>query len=510
MLDRVKFFRRRQYLLGPKYLDYEGWNRIDINEKSLLTIHPDLTTTIVENGNNKVVLLGYAIDPFNPELINSEILQRFVDGYISLDNVVCGLEKLSGRFVLIVKCCEGMWLFPDPCALRQITFCFDEHNAIWCASQAEILAERFGFKYDEEAISYRNSPAYSDSKEEFWLINDRTSFREIKYLLANHYLDLLEGSVKRFWPVADCIGSLSVEESIRLSTPILQNSIKAAADRFDLKMGITAGSDSRRSLAAAKNVCDKIFFFTHTPRNDTTDMDIPARLLPKLGIKHHTFEIQPMSDEFRELYECSATWARERRGQVAHTALINFGPDATVLNSNLSEIHQCWYWLPKSKINGEGLSMATRLNHRFAINEFQRWLDDAKPACEASGMNILVLFDYELRSRWAAAAFYEYDIAYETFNPYNNRYLSCLELSVSERHRRGQRLDYIIKQIKYMWPEVLREPINPGKNIRAKIKEFILRSIIHKTITPWFPIVEYLRYLKFRRSYKMQTEEYGK
>jgi len=495
MLDRVKFFRRRQYVLGPEHLDYEGWKQLKINEKFLLTIHPDLTTTIVENGNNRAVLLGYAIDPFNPKLNDLEILQRFVTGSISLYNVICGLEKLSGRFVLIVKCSEGMWLFPDANALRQTIFCFDEHKAIWCASQPEILAERFDFIYDEEVLSYRNMPAYSNSKEEFWLINDRTPFREIKYLLANHYLDLLHGSVKRFWPVSDCIGSLSVEESIRLSTPILQNSIKAAVDRFDLKMGITAGSDSRRSLAAAKDVSDKIFFFTHTPRNDTTDMDIPARLLPNLGIKHHSLGIQPMSAKFRALYERSATWARERRGQVAHTALINFGPDATVLNSNLSEIHQCWYWLPKSKINGEGLALATRLNHHFATNEFQKWLDDAKLACETSGINILVLFDYELRSRWAAAAFYEYDIAYETFNPYNNRYLSCLELSVSERYRSGQRLDFIIKQVKYMWPKVLTEPINPENNILGKFKRYILQFIIHKAITPWLPLYQYLKYL---------------
>jgi len=125
MLDRVKFFRRRQYVLGPEHLDYEGWKQLKINEKFLLTIHPDLTTTIVENGNNRAVLLGYAIDPFNPKLNDLEILQRFVTGSISLYNVICGLEKLSGRFVLIVKCSEGMWLFPDANALRQTIFCFN-------------------------------------------------------------------------------------------------------------------------------------------------------------------------------------------------------------------------------------------------------------------------------------------------------------------------------------------------------------------------------------------------
>ena len=51
-------------------------------------------------------------------------------------------------------------------------------------------------------------------------------------------------------------------------------------------------------------------------------------------------------------------------------------------------------------------------------------------------MNILVLFHLELRSRWVANTFAEFDIAYESFNPYNNRHLFCLELSVNECDRR--------------------------------------------------------------------------
>jgi hypothetical protein len=501
MFDRIKYFRRRQFVLGPEYLQYQGWKRIKLDAKFVLTVHPDLSFTIVENGDNKSILLGFTIDPYNIGLNDEGVLQRFVDGSVTLEKVINGLETLSGRFALIIQCPAGMWLFHDACALRQVNYCIDRNGAIWCASQAETLAEYFGYQYDKEILSYRDSSAYSNSREEFWLINDRTPYREIKYLLANHYLDLSQRQVNRFWPVAGCLDTLSVNESIRLSTPLLQNSIKAAANRFDLKMGMTAGSDSRRSLAAAKAVTEKIFFFTHTPRTDVADMEVPARLLPKLGIEHHQLTILPMTEEFRELYESSATWARERRGQIAYTSLMNFGPDATIFNSNLSEIHECWYWLPKSKINGEGLAIATRLNHSVAINEFQKWIDDAKPACDASGMNILVLFDYELRSRWAAAAFYEYDIAYETFNPYNNRHLSRLEMSIDERYRNGQRLDVLIRQIKYMWPEVLSDPINPEHNILPKVKQFILASIVHKVITPWFPLYQYLKYLKLKRQF---------
>lgn len=503
MYDRVKFFRRRQFVLGPEYIDYEGWRRIKVEDRYLLTVHPDLAVTSVEEQQNKAVLLGYAIDPYQPELNDEDILKRFVATLQSVQVVCTGLETLSGRFVLIVKNGGNLWLFHDACGLRQVNYCMDHRGSIWCASQPETLAERFDYKLDDEILSYRESPAYSSSKEEFWLINDRTPYREIKYLLPNHYIDLRQGRVNRFWPVAGCIGSLSMAESIQLCTPIIQNSIKRASQRFELKFGISAGSDSRRSLAATKAIKENIYFFTHTPRTaNKADMEIPARLLPRLGINHHKINLQIMNEEFRMLYESSATWARERRGNIAYTLLNHFGPNATVLNSNISEVHQCWYWLPRSKIDGEGLAVLTKLNHKLPIKEFQKWLDGAKSACEISKMNILLLFDYELRSRWVAAAFSEYDIAHETFNPYNNRHLFKLELSVNERYRRSRQLNFIIKQIIYMWPEVLIEPINPPQYLSKKIQNIILQYFIHKAITPWLPVYDYLRYIKMRWLFK--------
>ena len=502
----VKFFRRRQFILGPEYIDYEGWKRLKVEDNYLLTAHPDLPVTVVEREGKKAVLLGYVIDPYQPNLNNEEILKRFVATLQSLGDLFACLEALTGRFVLIIKSRANLWVFHDACGLRQVNYCSDKHGAIWCASQPETLAEHLGFKYDEEMLSYRDIPAFQSGQQEFWFINDRTPYKEINYLLPNHYLDLCQGKVNRFWPVAGCIGSLSLDESINLCRPILQNSIKAAAQRFDLKMGISAGCDSRKSLAAAKEVKDKIYFFTHTPTpSKQMDMEIPALLLPKLGIEHHKMDLQKMSREFQEYYESGVTWAREKHGHIAYTALKHFGTEATVLNSNISEISQVYYWLPKSKINGEGLAVATGLNHPLAVSEFEKWLEGAKPACESAKMNILVLFDLELRSRWIAAAFSEYDIAYETFNPYNTRRLFCLELSVNERFRKGRRLDFHIRQIKNMWPEVLMEPINPKREILGKVRDFILNSIVHKTITPWFPIVEYLRYLKLKQQFKRQA-----
>jgi hypothetical protein len=274
-------------------------------------------------------------------------------------------------------------------------------------------------------------------------------------------------------------------------------------------MGISAGVDSRKTLAASRDVRNSIYYFTHTPTQTsmlTNDVEIPYRLLPRLGLDHHKLGMQPMTDEFKEYYEASATWGRETRGHISYTLLQHFGAEATVLNSNISEVAQCVYWLPKSKINGQTLAIVSGLNHSFAIREFQKWVDGARLACRDSKMNIMDLFFLEQRmGRWASAAFSEYDITHETFNPYNNRHLHCLMLGINERHRRNRRWDVMLNHIRSMWPEVLIEPINPPDGVRDRFQQFIRRFIIHKTITPWVPIYEYLRFRKLKQRFRHQS-----
>jgi len=489
--DKVKFFRRRQFLLGPEYADFDGWNKIKIDNTHLITAHPDLNLSYLESGPNKAVLLGYFVDPFNLNFSDIDILSRFLDEPIDIDNIIFKLNKVGGRFVLIISKNDKLWLFHDACALRQVHYFVDKSGYVWCASQPNLLAEIFKLDYDEEMISFRNMPLFAKGKDEFWFPCSLTPYKEIKYLLPNHYLDLNTGHVFRFWPRKDSFTKINLDECIEHVSDLLKNSIKSAVSRFNLKMGISAGCDSRKSLAASKEIKDKITFYTHTPmKGSEADIEIPSKLLPKLGLKHHVVNLQPMDDEFKKYFDMNNTWPRERHGHIAYSFMRYFGTDCVVMNSNISEYSGVWYWLPKSKINAVSLAMLRSLNHKKIIDEMGKWLSDAKPSCEAAGMNILVLFDLELRSRWVSQALAEYDIAFETFNPYNNRYLFQLELSVDEKIREGRNLRMPKRLIKKMWPEVLSEPINPEKGLQRKVKKFIQsRRFL-------FPLIRNLRYFK--------------
>jgi hypothetical protein len=505
-MDRTKYFRRRQFALGPEWIDFEGWTRWKFDEGLLLTVHPSLAVTHVEQGGNSAALLGYMIDPFDPDRGEQALLETFLEKVRSLEDVTDQLMRMSGRFALLVALREHRWLFHDAVALRQVFYSRASDGAIWCASQAETIAERLGSPSDPEVVDFAKLPGFQKGTTEFWLLNDKTPYQGILNLLPNHFLDLRTGQATRFWPKKGSIPALSIKESIERCTPILQQTIEAASRRFDLRMGISAGNDSRKTLAASRKVKDRIYYFSHAPRADQEDINdvrVPARLLPKLGIEHHRLGWSEMDDEFRQRYQQSATWARTKKGHIAYILLKHFGPETTVMNSNIAEVSQCIYWLPKSRIDGRNLAIINGLPHPWAVKELQAWIDGARNACEACGMDILALFFLEQRmGRWCTMAFSEYDIVHETFNPFNNRLLHSLMLGVGERHRRDRRWDVSIKHIKYMWPETLEEPINPQDRLGNKVQQFIRRFIIHKTIAPWLPIYPWLRYLKKKRRFE--------
>ena len=253
-MDKIKFFRRSQFTLGPEYFNYEGWKRYSVAERYCLSVHPDLSAKQVRDKNKTIILMGYLIDPYQHDLREEEVLKSILQTEANIVDIIKRFEIMSGRFIIILGLQDNLYIFHDACGLRQVVYCRDKGGSIWCASQAESLAERLGFPFDPEVLDFKNSPIFQTGISELWLPNDRTPFRNILQLLPNHYLDFEMGKSFRFWPANQSIAPLSVEEGVRISVPIMKNSIHAACNRFDLKMGISAGIDSRKTLSATKEV----------------------------------------------------------------------------------------------------------------------------------------------------------------------------------------------------------------------------------------------------------------
>jgi len=157
--NQIKFSEEGNFCSAQNYAGFDGWNRIQLDSLHLITVHPDLKFSVSEKGENKGLCYWVTfLDPFEPEYSDEDILVQFLEEPITIDSVIKKLERLCGRFVLIISSRDNLWLFPDACALRQVNYCFDQEGNIWCASQPNLLGELLGFKYDKEMISFRNLP----------------------------------------------------------------------------------------------------------------------------------------------------------------------------------------------------------------------------------------------------------------------------------------------------------------------------------------------------------------
>lgn len=499
---RIKYFRRRQFILGPKKIDYPGWNHFRLSNGYQLSFHPDLPFHHLSRNGQELILLGYWIDPYEPELDNQTILERMGENAVNCNSAIGFIEKLTGRFVLLVCQKNDFYLFHDACGLRNVVYGTDNQSQIWCASQPELLAEQIFSPKDTKVLDFLNLKVFRENKLDYYFPYNKTVYKNIFCLLSNHFLDLKSGKAVRFWPGKTEFASIEMEKAIPLIARLLSGSMKAAARRFNLKIGLSAGLDSRIILAASREITGHVTFFTHTPINQSrVDMEVPKRLASRLKLNYESCDILPIDEDFKNIFLKNNSGPILRRGNIAFSILKKFGPEATVGNGNIYEFSRLLFWVPDFLVSGPTLAIMSSLDHRLARKEFQNWLDEARPSILLSRIHPTILFELENVSRWVAEAYLDYDVAHETFNPFNNRLFIKLVNCVNNRFRRGNFNIFDYRLIEYLWPEVLAEPVNPANGFKGEMKRTLFR-MINKYISPYIPLLEVGRFLKYCAIYK--------
>ena len=484
-IDKLLF--RRQFILGPNIVDaLISWKRIEVRKTLQLTVHPDLNCYQAKYENNIVTLLGYILDPYHPQYTDADIIDcliRKLSDDCSLDNFIKYTYNLGGRWILIVDNGKEIRLFNDAAGLRQVFYTdVSVMKELCCASQPGVIADISKLEADAEALEFIE--AFKKVNNEYWWPGDTSLYREIKHLLPNHYLDLVTGSSYRYWPDSR-LDNISLDDSVRKNAEILQGLMRSASYRFSLALSLTAGGDTRLILASSRNI-ENIFYFTlmywHL-NEDSSDIQIPSRLLSKLGLRHNIIKCPPvMEDEFRKIYKRNVVTARDAYGTIAQ-GLYNYYPlDKVCVKGNVIPITKSHFSkrLSEDDRKNVNVQILTRLiqmeGNLFAERAYKKWISGLN---DIYNIDILDLFTWEDRvANWQAMSQLEWDIVHEVFVPYNCRILLSNILSIHEKYRKPP--DFIIHRtlMKYMWPELLSEPINPHKKVKSSVKKRITSFII--------------------------------
>lgn len=96
MIDKNQLLFRRQYILGPHFVEsFVSWKKIKVNDSVFLTVHPDLQTEQATYNSNSITLLGYILDPYDPLSNNSDIINMLIRQISSADDVFKYIDNMG-------------------------------------------------------------------------------------------------------------------------------------------------------------------------------------------------------------------------------------------------------------------------------------------------------------------------------------------------------------------------------------------------------------------------------
>jgi len=265
---------------------------------------------------------------------------------------------------------------------------------------------------------------------------------------------------------------MSRQEAVAESSRLLRGLMLSARRRFDLALSLTAGWDSRVNLALSRDLVRDLYCFTLTyPHTENTrDVTIPGVLLKRLGLQHSLIKYpEQVNAEYKSIYQRSidaASTAYCADAQAMHEC---YPQNRVCITGDVAEIFKCYYRL--KKLNGTDVSASDLAQlcgigtHPFLIKAFERWLSSAEP----QNIHLLDLFCWEqIAGRKQALIRGQYDVAHESFAPFNCRSLLVTMLSADEEYRRPPEHKFLTELMEQVWPEVLSVPINPPEKVRVK------------------------------------------
>lgn len=484
-MDVQRLLFRRQFLLSSTPIQgLEHWKQASFQD-FLLYIHPDLDHASLENteASLNLAVLGFILHPDYPDFNNLQVLEELRQQVNSLDTLFEQLDRLTGRFVLLVHLNSQTYIFHDPFGLRTLYY-GNYQGQFFAASQPTLLERSMPLEKGIKYKSYHNSK-YKQEVVEHWLPTGCSLYENVGHLKPNHYLSVDSFKQVRYWPRKK-LPRLKAEAAAQATASLLEKIILAAHHRFKLALPISAGYDSRTLLSACKSIAPDLFLYTMMYRsiNEThEDIIIPANLLEQLGLKHHIIDCrQLINPKFSYIYKHSVDNAHLFDwGQIALGIFNNFPSDYVCLKGNGPEIGRCVNYVfgkhPPVHHPDQIIALEKGWEELDFIQDvIKKWFTEIQSISKATGYDLydLFLWEHHLGS-WQAQCQLEWDIAQATFSPFNHRRLVELVLGVHKKYRRKPYFTLYRKIIKKAWPDLLQSPINPDSLQKDRMKALLFR-----------------------------------
>ncbi|MCC3762507.1 hypothetical protein K3N28_05420 [Glycomyces sp. TRM65418] len=460
----------RGFLLAPHRHDVPvaHWRQVRIGEL-WLSYDPRSACAVVRSGHSWVAVLGRVIclETWDDDVrsIATALLRAKASGR---DAFLDRIDGLSGRFAVIYNEGAETYLQSDAASLRSVYF-GRRDGRTYAASHAHLVADRVGTvpsAFPDPQTIRKECNAYA-------FPGRVTQFARVFALTPNTELAFGIAEPRRFFP-REALAPRVTEDAVDEVLPLLQRQLELLASRTPLVISLTAGLDSRTTLALSRSIKDQVDYFTYDSKTGAgesgaamrADVAAAREMSEDLGFRHHRiqsrFRIPPeplagIMDRNSKRISAPGLYGTHR--------LYEGGCRGLHIRSNLYEIARSFYRAKRTqpdRLTPE--HMAYLLTSRKTTPEsfaatFAEFADAVEFDRAQDLYDPLDLYYWEHRcGTWLAAHHIESDVVFDTFTIFNSRriYKALLALPLEDRISGAA----FVEMIRRTWPESLKFPVN--------------------------------------------------
>lgn len=454
-----------------------GWDQVDAGSSLIAAslyvyVHPQSRVGVATTQSTAVVLLGTSVDIKELTADNPRIAVDLVRAAEKDEaEFFRKLDSIAGRFTCLLVTKDRALIVGDASGMRSVYYQLQtrerdlrnrvtrvaSHGALLGASRIEKYVPVFNYGY----------PGF------------RTPFLGVRILMPNTYLDFKTGSTYRFWPrsPARALDNTSVRFLVE---DCIQRQAQVLLGRYEsIALSLTAGHDSRLTLAALRPYWDRVQLYTYThdgtdeqASTEQVDAAIAAEISARLGLHHTVFDRMRPRDEasFVEFQRVAALNTHEQSSTSLHYLLWQeYGSQSVVhFRSNLVEINRARWRSWSHDYDAELCPRRAAEMYSWTLPKDLRstYVEMAEPLFAEmmyqssysglEGWDTYDIFLWEHRgASWVAQLLLEGDPAFETVVPYNVR---AVLGALATNQNGGSTYRFLLDSL---LPEVSDIPVNP-------------------------------------------------
>lgn len=356
------------------------------------------------HGDVEVVVIGEYVDvtrKMGDKEVSHELARLGVEAFEK------AIEDLCGVYVIFRSDGGDVRVYGDAMHMMSVYYGVEDKKGIVASCEALIVD-------NPSKVSDKANKVLSGAYEGgLYLAGDMTMYDNVKALLPNHYLDVVHGVAKRYFPRENlqiAKGNEEIDGIIDETIQYVENSIKGFSTKMSFASPLTPGADSRVNCAFINKLIpqsDVLYYVIHNneikypPENE----ELVRRVSSEFGFnKFHFYpEVECFSENFvnkvKNAFGPTRMWLRKiwaYHPDIAGRTIVSGSMIGHILGGTLGRN------MPKFLTGLWFIKIAQRNTSHEGGQETRKWYLDAQEATQ-KGYSILDLWSWEIRcGRWNA------------------------------------------------------------------------------------------------------------